>query len=199
MAELALALKPLPVGSVGRLSSGWWGMLALIATESSLFAYLLFSYFYVASQAVPPWPPGGVPALGIALPNTVLLLASSACVAWAERGVRRNRRRLAAAGASAALVLGIAFVALQALEWSHQRARPASGVYGSLYFTITGFHIAHVIVGLLVLLALVGWTALGYFGAARHSVFSIGALYWHFVDVVWLAVFATLYLSPRLM
>lgn len=199
MAELSLALKPLPVGSVGRRSSGWWGMLALIATEGSIFAYLLFSYFYVAAQAVPPWPAGGAPKLWIALLNSALLLASSVCVAWAERGVQRDARGQALAGLAAALLMGIAFVALLGLEWSHQAASPTSGVYGSLFFTITGFHLAHVIVGLLMLLALLGWTALGYFGSERHSAFSIGALYWHFVGVVWLAVFAALYLSPRLM
>ena len=68
---------PLPVGSKGRLSSGGWGMWTLVATEAALFAYLLFSYFYIASQTVGAWPPSGPPKLGIALPDPFILLAGS--------------------------------------------------------------------------------------------------------------------------
>jgi cytochrome c oxidase subunit 3 len=63
---------------------------------------------------------------------------------------------------------------------------------------VTGFHLAHVIVGLLLLLALLVWAALGYFDRERHAPLTIGAIYWHFVDVVWLIVFSVLYLVPRL-
>jgi heme/copper-type cytochrome/quinol oxidase subunit 3 len=67
-----------------------------------------------------------------------------------------------------------------------------------LYFTITGFHMLHVIVGLLMLAVLLLWTAFGYFCADRHSAVSIGVMYWHFVTIVWLAVFFTFYITPRL-
>ena len=70
--------------------------------------------------------------------------------------------------------------------------------YASLYFVTTGFHIAHVIVGLVVLLAIFGWTALDYFSPRRRLVVSAGVLYWHFVDAVWLFVFTTYYLTPYL-
>ena len=72
-----------------------------------------------------------------------------------------------------------------------------SNAYGSLYFTITGFHLLHVIVGALMLTMLFVWTLLGYFGVRRHSTVSIAVMYWHFVTVVWIAVFLTFYIAPR--
>ncbi len=73
-----------------------------------------------------------------------------------------------------------------------------SGTYGSSYFVVTGFHLAHVIVGLTMLLTLFIWAPRGDFDAQRHAPITIGAIYWHFVDAVWLVVFSALYLVPRL-
>ena len=94
--------------------------------------------------------------------------------------------------------MGAVFVGVQGLEWHNKPYGFDSHPYASLYFTITGFHMAHVVAGLLVLLALAVWTALGYFDRTRHAVVSIGALYWHFVDAVWIAVFLSLYVTPYL-
>jgi cytochrome c oxidase subunit III len=198
MTEISNTSRTLPVGSKGRLASGWWGMLALIATEAMLFAYLFFSYFYLASHALAPWPPDGVPRLRIAVPGTLILIAGSVAMWWGERGIKRSRPRQLMAGLTITLTLGVAFIALQGFEWSGEPFTLATGVYSSLYFTITGFHILHVIVGLLILAVLLLWTALGYFDADRHSAASIGVIYWHFVTIVWLAVFFTFYIVPRL-
>jgi len=193
MSEAAIRL---PVGSKGAHASGWWGMLGVVLTEAALFAYLLFSYFYIASHAHAPWPPEGLPSLRIAVPNTVILIAASITAWWGERGIKQGNASQLKKGLAISLVLGVLFFALQVLEWKLKAFSLSSGVYGSLYFTVTGFHMAHVLLGLIMLAALLGWTALGYFGAERHAALSIGAIYWHFVTVVWLAVFATFYLSP---
>ena len=103
---------------------------------------------------------------------------------------------LAFAVLAVAIALGIAFVAIQFSEWRERPYGIASNLYGSLYFTITGFHIAHVIAGLVMLVCLALWTALGYFDGKRDAALTIGGLYWHFVDVVWLFIFSVLYLSP---
>jgi len=199
VAEEALALdRPLPVGSKGRLSSGWWGMVALIATEASLFSYLFFSYYYLAAQAHAPWPPDGPPSLKISIPGTVLLILGSITMAWGEHGIRRGRSGRLIAGIVATLIVGIVFLGLQAIEWTAKGKNAASDLYDSLYFTITGFHMAHVAVGLVMLAVLGVWTALGYFGQRRHSAVSIGVIYWHFVTVVWLLVFFTFYVMPYL-
>ena len=198
MSDVALRSKSLPVGSFGRLASGWFGVWCLVATEGSIFAYLLFSYFYLASQAVGQWPPNGIPVLRLAGPNTVILLLSSAALIWAERsGARQAARRRLLGGIVLAFIFGSAFVGVQLMEWHNQSVSLISGTYGSIYFTLTGFHLAHVIAGLVMLLLLFVWAARGYFSRERHAPLTIGAIYWHFVDAIWLLVFATLYLSPR--
>ena len=199
-AQQTLSQPALPVGSIGHHASGWYGMIMLLATEASLFAYLLFSYFYLASRATEAWPPEGPPSWRLALPNTIILLVSSGVVAWAERGLRRGRvnRAQLVWGLAGTLVLGIAFVGIQVMEWHNKPFSISSHAYGSLYFTTTGFHIAHVVGGLLALAVVMVWAALGYVGRQRHITVSIAAIYWHFVDAVWLTVFATYYVAPYL-
>ena len=199
MAENMLyAGHPLPVGSKGRLSSGWWGMLTVLATEAALFAYLLFSYYYIAAQHTGPWPPGGVPKLELAIPGTIVLLLGSATMAWGEAGVRRGRRGQLLAGLGISIVLALVFVVLEGIEWSRKGFTLMTDAYGSLYFTVTGFHLLHVLVGVLMLAMLFIWSALRYFGVRRHSTVSIAVMYWHFVTVVWIAVFFTFYVTPYL-
>ena len=188
----------LPVGSAGERSSGWLGCLMLIATEGALFGYLIFSYLYLAAQSSQHWPPEGMPKLGWSSANTVILLSSSVFVWLCERCVRRRRLRLGVASMALAVVLGAVFVGIQLHEWHDHPYGMTTHLYGSLYFTITGFHMAHVVVGLVVLILLGAWTALGYFDAQRCAALTIGGLYWHFVDVVWLFIFSTLYLTPYL-
>lgn len=198
MTDTVASQVPLPVRPTGSRSTGWYGMLLLIASEAALFIYLLFSYFYLGSQSQGAWPPGGPPALGMASLNTALLLASSGTAWWGQKGIERGSPGRLLLGLWASLGLGALFVAIQAHEWTSKSFTPADNAYGSLYFTVTGLHIAHVVVGLIILACLILWTSLGRFSAQRHDHVSIGVLYWHFVDAVWLAVFATLFLTPRL-
>ena len=97
-----------------------------------------------------------------------------------------------------ALILGVCFVVIQLHEWNIKTYDMTTNLYDSLYFTITGFHMLHVFIGLIILLLLLLWLALGYFDDRRYAAVTIGGLYWHFVDVVWLFVFTTLYLTPYL-
>jgi cytochrome c oxidase subunit 3 len=190
--------EALPVGSKGRLSSGWWGMITVIATETALFAYLLFSYFYVASQSGGVWPPGGLPKLGLAIAGSVVLMLGSVTMWWGEKGIRAGKQSQLLIGLGTSVLLGLAFVVLEGIEWSHKGFTPRTDVYGSLYFTVTGFHLTHVLVGVLMLVMLFVWTLLGYFGVRRHSTVAIAVMYWHFVTAVWVAVFLTFYVSPYL-
>ena len=194
----AVVAARVPIGGVGRRSMGWWGLVTLIATEAALFAYLLFAYYYLLVQFGPSWFPEHAPPLKLALPNTIILLVSSATVAWAERGMHRGARGAALGGIALTFLLGLAFLVIQLLEWKAKPYTMRSGSYGSLYFTITGFHMAHVAAGLVTLLLLFGWCAAGYLDERRNVPLVIGAAYWHFVDVVWLTVFFTFYLLPRL-
>ena len=196
MPDAATALPALPIGARGRNSVGWPGMLCLIATESSLFAYLLFSYFYMALQHGPEWLPERHPSIALAGPNTLILLASSAAVWWGENGVKHARRGQHLIGLGVGILLGVTFLVVQGFEWKAKTYGLDTSSYGSLYFTITGFHMAHVVVGVLVLATVFLWSVLGYFSPRHHARMTIASIYWHFVDVVWLFVFATFYLSP---
>lgn len=198
MAETIQLNRPLPVGSESRRSAGWWGMVALIATEGSLFTYLLFAYFYLASQTEQRWPPEGLPTLFMPGVSTLILLTSSVCVWVCERCIQRSRMGWSMVWMGSAHILGVLFVAIQLNEWSKKTYDMTSNQYGSLYFTITGFHMLHVIVGGVILMALLLWIALGYFDHRRYAAVTIGGMYWHFVDVVWLFIFTALYLAPYL-
>jgi len=188
----------LPVGPVGRRGVGLWGVGTLIATEGALFAYLLFAYFYTGAAATPGWVLEGHPSLKLALPNTVLLLASSFVAWYGETGVLTRERTRALTGFGIAFVMGTVFVVVQWYEWHAKPFSLGTSSYASLYFVTTGFHIAHVLVGLLALAAIFVWTALDYFSPRRRLSVSAGIIYWHFVDLVWLFVFATYYVTPYL-
>jgi cytochrome c oxidase subunit 3 len=189
----------LPVGALGRNSVGWWGMLCLIATEGSLFAYLLFSYYYMAVQRGADWLPERHPSITLAGPNTVVLVSSSVALWWGEEGIKRARLGQHLAGQISAILLGLIFLIVQVFEWKAKTYGVASSSYGSLYFVITGFHMVHVVVGLAVLSMVLVWSLMGYFSPRHHARVTIAAVYWHFVDAVWLCVFFTFYVSPYLM
>ncbi len=199
MAELAYEPVALPVGALGRNSVGWWGMLCLIATESCLFAYLLFSYFYMAVQHGRAWLPEANPSISLSGPNTLILLTSSLAAWWGEEGVKHGRRGQHISGLSAAILLGVVFLVVQLFEWKEKTYGLSTSAYGSLFFTITGFHMMHVIVGLLILSTVLAWSLMGYFSPRHHARVTIAGIYWHFVDAVWLCVFFTFYVSPYLM
>ena len=117
MTEAILTSKKLPVGTVGRHSSGWWGMLALIATEAALFAYLLFSYFYLATQATTTWLPSDAPSLKLALPNTIILIVSSFILKWGERAIQRGKRTQLLWAIGLTVLIGIVFMYVQMLYY----------------------------------------------------------------------------------
>src|SRR6185503_15730397 len=141
----------LPVGLQGRHSVAYWGMICVVATEASFFAYLLFSYFYLAAISTNPWPSAGAPRLDLVAVNTLILLSSSAVLLWAEAGARRGREARLRMGLGLTIALGVLFLVLQGVEYGHKTFTLRSDAYGSLFYTITGFHGAHVAVGLLML------------------------------------------------
>jgi len=181
---------------------GWWGMVWLIATEATLFALLLLSYFYIRFQSAPVWPPDGIEAPKLALPlvMSVILWSSSLPVFIAERAVKKDRLNVVRAGLLAGFVLGAAFLVLTlGVEYPEKLKEftPHTNQYGSMFFTITGLHAAHVVVGLL-MNVWVQWRAwAGALDRKRHVPLQVFAMYWHFVDTVWVFVLATIYLSPH--
>jgi heme/copper-type cytochrome/quinol oxidase subunit 3 len=183
-------------------SNGWWGMMTLIATEAMLFATLIASYFYLRWQAEGGWPPDGLKDPKLLRPAimTAILVSSSLPMYLGEEGIRRNRPGRLVAGLTGTLLLGGVFLGFQAWEYVEKvkEYTPQTNAYGSLFYTITGFHGAHVAIGLL-LIAWTLWRALrGRFSARRHLGVQATAVYWHFVDVMWVvAIFPSLYITPH--
>lgn len=199
-ARPAMDASSLPVESTGLRATGWWGMVVLIVTEATLFAALLSSYFYLRSGASQ-WPPAGIakPEFLLAGPGTAILLSSSVTMIWAEMAIRRGNQRSLRLGMAISFVLGLIFLAIQGTEYARADFSPRTDAYGSLFFTITGIHGLHVAIGLcmLAIIQLRAW--LGHFTAERHLAVQNVSLYWHFVDAVWIFVFASLYISPRVL
>jgi heme/copper-type cytochrome/quinol oxidase subunit 3 len=185
----------------GSTSFGWWGMVWLISTEAMLFGALIASYFYLRFKTGVQWPPGDIakPSLELPLVMSVILLSSSIPVHFAERGITRGNVRTLRIGLGISFVLGASFLGLQSVEYAEKLREftPTTNAYGSLFFTITGFHGLHVLVGLLFNV----WTQVrawrGAFDEYRHVTVQNFTMYWHFVDVVWVFVLATIYLSPN--
>lgn len=198
MSEARTLDATLPVHGQGRIGTPWWGMLCLIATEGILFAYLIFSYAYLGSQSVGDWPPDGPPALKLAVPATLLLVGSSFVLEWGKRAGRAGKLAQSRWAAGITLLMGTAFAALEFKEWTNKPFGLSSDSYGSIYFLLTGTHLAHVVIGLIGLAVMFLWGVAGKIGAGHEQHRALVTLYWHFVDVVWLFVFVTVYVSPRL-
>jgi heme/copper-type cytochrome/quinol oxidase subunit 3 len=195
--------EALPRHVSGTTAPGWWGMVMLIATEAMLFGSLIASYFYIRFKFGPVWPPDGIPAPSLRLPliMSVILWTSSWPVHIADRAVREGKQLKFRLGLAAGFILGAVFLGMQVLiEYPEKLAEftPTSNAYGSLFYTLTGFHGLHVIVGLIISL----WTQVrawrGAFDEHRHITVQNFTMYWHFVDIVWVFVLATIYLSPSL-
>ncbi|PHS72401.1 MAG: cytochrome c oxidase subunit 3 [Cycloclasticus sp.] len=134
----------------------------------------------------------GLPAI-----NTLLLLTSGVTCTWAHWGLVANKRKQLIWGLVATVVLGFVFVGLQALEYSHGynelNLTLGSGVYGSTFYMLTGFHGFHVTVGAIMLTVMLFRSIKGHFTPENHFAFEAAAWYWHFVDVVWLGLFIFVY------
>jgi cytochrome c oxidase subunit III len=193
-AEPAVAPRQ-KLGLLGRVS-GWYGVWFIIATEGSLFAYLLFSYYYCLAQAGLKWPVSGPPPLMLASSSTILLVASSLALAWSQWSLVKEERPRLVPGVAAALVLGSVFLSLQALDLAKKMPSISASTYDSFYVLLAGLDFLHAAAGVVALLALLIWTIEGRIAGIRTSYVSIVAAYWHFIVLVWLAIFATMFLLP---
>lgn len=190
---------PLLSGSVGVRASGWWGVVFLVLSEASIFAYLFFAYFYYAVHFdYRPWPPYGAPSLRLPIAETVLIFFGAAGMWWADRRAALAVKLPALVGMAITIVLGIMFVLLGLLDWRDKPFALSSDAYSSIYFIMTGVHLAHAVVGVLMATAVLAWAGGGYFGPVRHVPVTVTAIYWYFLAATWAALFFTLYITPYL-
>jgi cytochrome c oxidase subunit 3 len=184
----------------GGRSVGWWGMMFFIASEALIFANLIASYLYLEIRQGQAW---HLPTeIWYPLINTCILLGSSAPIHYiAGRGIEQGSQSRLKWGMLATMVMGAVFLGGQVYEYSSligDGFTPQSQLFGSAFFTLTGFHGLHVTVGLIFLLIVFIRALRGHFTKEKHFAFQAAEMYWHFVDAVWVFVFSVVYLLPLL-
>jgi cytochrome c oxidase subunit III len=172
------------------------GMIVFLGSWAMMFAALFFAYAVVRLRA-PMWPPPDQPTLPILIPglNTAVIALSSAVVAVAVRAHAFGRHRRAAVGLGLGAVSGALFLALQAMVWVglwRAGLAPSGGPYASVFYALTAFHALHVVVGLAALGTLAIRTQPP--RAATRSAVRLWGMFWHFVGVVWVALYVAVYL-----
>ena len=193
-------IAAVPQATAARVrGTAWWGMMSLIATEAMIFAGLLGSYFFTRA-ASKEWPLDGIeaPELPRIIVFTVILLGSSVPIFWAEAAIRRGDVRRLRIGLLLSFLLGAAFLVNLGFEYDELTFGARDNAYGSLFYAITGLHGLHVLVGLLMNVVVQLKARLGRVSRERHVTVTVFGMYWHFVDVVWIFVFSSLYVSPHL-
>lgn len=188
--------QSLPVGSIGTRASGWWGAWFLIISDSMIFAYLFFAYFWYSVQPGAHWVPGGPPSFTYSAPQCAAVLIGCGSAWFAFKSINRNEFMATLFGLGITVVLGAIFIALQFLDWFSKPFGFSSSTYSSIYFVITGTHLVHFLIGFLMFIVLFIWTALGYFDRVRHVPISVGKLYWYFLAATWLSVFFVVNITP---
>jgi cytochrome c oxidase subunit III len=207
-----------PVVSIGLR----YGMILFIASEVMFFAAFFWMFFEMAvfnearagipeignwaetAAAWSTWPPKGVEVLDawqLPLLNTIILLLSGTTVTWAHHALQVGDRKATKIGLAITIALGVLFTAVQAYEYQHiihenlffNDEALNSGLYGSIFFMATGFHGFHVLIGTIFLAVCLLRLLAGQMSPQKHFGFEAAAWYWHFVDVVWLFLFAFVY------
>jgi len=171
------------------------GTVVWLASELMFFSGLFAAYFTLRATSPGDWPPSGV-ELNVAVSGgfTALLVFSSGSMQLAVRAVAAGRLPAFRAWLGVTLVLAGAFIANQAHEWSTLGFSVSSHAYGSAFYVMTGFHGMHVLGGMLAMVLLLARAGSGRFGAAETPAVEMVSYYWHFVDVVWVGLWSTLFL-----
>jgi cytochrome c oxidase subunit 3 len=178
-----------------RVDARTLGMFLFIASEIMLFGSFFSAYFFVRVAAGTPWPtpPYQLPVF-IAGLNTIILVTSSFTMHWALQAIKRGNRAGLQAGLSLTFLLGLTFLLTQITEYARIGFAPYTDAFGTIFFCLTGLHGAHVFVGLTLLLAATIRSFRGHYSEEEHLGVEIPGIYWHFVDVMWIVVYTTVYI-----
>jgi cytochrome c oxidase subunit III len=169
------------------------GTIVWLASELMFFSGLFAAYFTLRAQAVQ-WPPPGVHLDTVsATIATAVLVLSSGTMQLAVRATLADQRRRFEMWLGCTFVLGVVFIAAQARDWSKLTFGVSSHAYGSAFYLMTGFHGLHVIGGLLAMTLMAGRAASARFGVEDAPAVEMLSYYWHFVDVVWIGLWATIF------
>jgi cytochrome c oxidase subunit 3 len=187
---------PPPANRSSRVDPQTLGMLLFIISEIMVFGAFFTAYFFIRVVQHDQW----FPVDGHDLPrvvagfNTAILVSSSFTMHWALEGAKRGNRFALQAGMATTFVLGLTFLFIQINEYIHIGFAPHDFAQASVFYGLTGLHGAHVFVGL-TLLAMVNIRAFrGHFTPEEHRGVEVPGIYWHFVDIMWIVVFMTVYI-----
>jgi cytochrome c oxidase subunit 3 len=186
---------PPPPHYSSRVTPAMLGMFLFIGSEIMLFGSFFTAYFFVRVANGTPWPtpPYHLPVY-VAFINTLILVTSSFTIHWALQSIKRDYHTGLKAGMLLTFLLGLTFLITQALEYSRIGFSLKDGGFATIFFCLTGLHGAHVFVGLNLLLFTTIRAFRGHFSSAHHFGVEVPGIYWHFVDVMWIVVYTTVYI-----
>ena len=186
---------PPPANQSSRVEAQFLGMLLFIISEVMLFGAFFTAYFFIRVVNNADWPAEGTHLpVAIAGVNTAILLSSSLTMHWALLGARNENRFALKAGIFTTFMLGATFLTVQINEYVHVGFAPHDHAQGTIFYGLTGLHGAHVFVGLTLLAFATIRAFRGHFTAKEHRGVEVPGIYWHFVDVMWVIVYSTIYI-----
>jgi cytochrome c oxidase subunit 3 len=186
---------PPPANRSSRVDPQMLGMLLFIISEVMVFGAFFTAYFFIRVVQGAQWPAAGTELpVAIAGVNTAILLSSSLTLHWALVSIKNDDRNGFRAGILLTTLLGATFLFVQINEYIHIGFAPQDHAQGTIFYGLTGLHGAHVAIGLLLLLSVSIRAFRGHYSAKAHAGVEIPGIYWHFVDVMWIVVYATIYI-----
>jgi cytochrome c oxidase subunit III len=178
-----------------RVEPQFLGMLLFIISEVMLFGSFFTAYFFIRIVNHDPWPaPGTKLPVAVAGVNTAILISSSFTMHWGLEGARNGNRRAMRIGLLATFLLGLTFLTIQINEYVHIGFAPHDSAQATVFYSLTGLHGAHVFVGLTLLAMATIRAFRGHFSPKEHRGVEVPGIYWHFVDIMWIVVYSTVYI-----
>ena len=187
---------PPPANRSSRVDPQFLGMLLFIISEIMVFGAFFTAYFFIRVVNGDPWFPFDEFELPVAVAgvNTAILLSSSLTMHWAQTSIKNGNRAGLKAGIVMTFLLGLTFLFIQINEYVHIGFAPQDHAQGTIFYGLTGLHGAHVFIGLTLLLFTTIRAFRGHFTPAEHRGVEVPGIYWHFVDVMWVIVYLTVYI-----
>src|SRR5262249_45885449 len=194
-AAAARAAHPPVAHQSSRVDARLLGMFLFIGSEVMLFGSFFAAYFFVRVVNGDPWPaPGDHLPVFVAGVNTCILVTSSFTMHWALHSIKHGNRSGLKGGLVLTFCMGLVFLLTQVMEYSRVGVAPSDNAFATIFFSLTGLHGAHVFIGLTLLLAATIRAFRGHFSPEAHLGVEIPGIYWHFVDVMWIIVYTTVYI-----
>jgi cytochrome c oxidase subunit 3 len=170
------------------------GMLLFIISEVMVFGAFFTAYFFIRVAQGDPWPAHGTTLpVAVAGVNTLILVSSSFTLHWAEAAIKKGNHLGLKAGMLTTFLLGCAFLFIQINEYANIGFAPQDQAQATIFYSLTGLHGAHVFIGLLLLLIVTTRAFRGHYSPAEHRGVEVPGIYWHFVDIMWIVVYTTVY------